>query len=178
MIKLRYTVSMDDVLALNHFICLHSSTIRRSRIMLVFGLPVFLMVFEVYRGIRGGSWVLHVIMLVLCVLLIPFLNWYFARGMKRTAQRIYREYPTKGLIGEHELSIDEAGVTERSEIGEQVTRWAGVDRIDTTPEHAFIFVGPAMAHVVPRATVVEGEFDSFITAAKAHVQATARRTQQ
>jgi len=178
MMKLRYTVSMDDVLALNHFFYLHSSTIRRSRIMLVFGLPGVLMAFEVYQGFRGGSWAPHAIMLVLCALLIPFLNWYFARSMRRTAQRIYREHPTRGLIGEHELAVDEQGVSERTEIGEQMTRWAGVDRIETTPEHAFIFVGPAMAHVVPRATVLEGEFDAFITAAKAHLQAAGRRTQQ
>ena len=176
--RLRYTVSMDDVLALNHFFYLHSSTIRRSRAMLVIGLPCVLMAFEVYQGIRGGSWGPHAVMLVLCVLLIPFLNGYFARGMKRTAQRIYRERPTRGLIGEHELAVDEQGVRERTETGEQMTLWAGVDRIETTPEHAFIFVGPAMAHVVPRATVVEGEFDSFITAAKAYLQAAGRRTQQ
>ena len=178
MMKLRYTVAMDDVLALNHYFYRHSSTIRRTRLMLVIGLPGFLMACEVYQGVRGGSWTPHVIMLVLCVLLIPFLNWYFARGMRRTAQRIYREYPTKGLIGEHELAIDETGVTERTEMGEQMTRWAGVGRVETTPEYAFIFVGPAMAHVVPRATVSEGDFDSFITATKSHLQAATRRTQQ
>jgi hypothetical protein len=76
------------------------------------------------------------------------------------------------------LAVDERGVTESTEIVEQMTRWVGVDRVETTPEQAFIFVGPAMAHVVTRATVIEGDFDSFITAAKAHAQAAAQRTQQ
>jgi hypothetical protein len=163
MMKLRYTVSMEDVLAFNQYFYRHSSTVRRSKLMILIGVPIILMALATYHGIRDHSWGPPITMLILCPILVGFLRWSFERNIKKTTLRIYRERPTKGLIGEHVLGIDDTGVTESTVFGEQLTRWEGVERIVTTDDHAFIFVGAIMAHVVPRATVTEGDFDEFIS---------------
>jgi len=163
--KLRYTVSLEDVLTFNQYFYRHSATIRRSKLILFLGIPLILMALGTYHGIRAHSWSPPITMMIICPLFVGFMRWSFDRNIKKTTQRIFQERPAKGLIGEHVLTIDDTGVTESTAFGEQLTRWEGVERIETTDTHAFIFVGAIMAHVVPRATVAEGNFEEFISTA-------------
>jgi hypothetical protein len=76
------------------------------------------------------------------------------------------EKPDKGRIGRHELVLDESGVKERTAVGEQLTRWAGIDRIEQDDSYIYIYTAPSAAHVIPkRAFPSASEASDFFAAA-------------
>ena len=48
--------------------------------------------------------------------------------------------------------------------------WRGVGKIDIEPDYVIIYVGPGMAHIIPRANMLEGNFDEFVEKAKFYFQ--------
>lgn len=68
----------------------------------------------------------------------------------------------EGILCEHTVTIDQDGLTETTPVNESRHRWSGVYRVDSTPDHIFIYIQQNMAHVIPRRsfTSVE-EADSF-----------------
>lgn len=56
----------------------------------------------------------------------------------------------RGVLGEHELDIQEEGLVERTEFNQTVHRWKGFHKIVSTRKHLYIYVTDNNAHVVPR----------------------------
>lgn len=64
----------------------------------------------------------------------------------------------RGILGEHELEIQEEGLIERTEFNQTVYRWKGFHKIVATRKHLYIYVTDNNAHIVPRrcfASVIE-----------------------
>ena len=159
--KIRYVVSMDDAVALNQHFCRHSSTVRWFKAVVFVGVPTVLMAIAVYEGFREQSLGPPLGSLMLLVPYVILLIISFGPLLNLMLKWTYRERPDKVAFGEHALEIDEQGLTERSDVAEHSVRWEGVNAIDTTPRHAFIFVGARLAYIVPRASVLEGNFEQF-----------------
>ena len=164
--KIRYVVSMDDAVALNQHFCRHSSTMRWLKAACFVGAPTLLMAIAVCEGFREQSLGPPLGMLLVLVPYVLIMILSVGPLMKLMTKWLYRERPDKVVFGEHELKTDEQGFTERSDVAEHSIRWEGVNAIQTTPRHAFIFVGAWRAFIVPRASVLEGDFDEFISEAR------------
>jgi hypothetical protein len=78
----------------------------------------------------------------------------------------------RGVVGEHELIIQEDGLLERSTFNESLHRWAGFDRIVTSGQYLYIFVTDQNVHVVPRRSFGSvGEFEVFRAELHQHMRA-------
>lgn len=95
------------------------------------------------------------------IVFIMFPRWYRNASMKQ-ARRLYSEGTNKNILGRQILDLDNDGLVIRSESGEEHTNWSAVERIETTPDYAFVYIGAISAHVIPRAKVVEGNFAEFV----------------
>ena len=73
-----------------------------------------------------------------------------------------REGSGKGIIGEHILEQTDTELIERTSVNEMKTNIASLERIETSSEHAFIYISSIHAHVIPRLSVIEGDFDAFL----------------
>ena len=58
-------------------------------------------------------------------------------------------------LGYHVLTVDEAGVTERTTLGSSHRTWAGIERVEETPTHLFIYIGRQSAFIVPKSWLAE-----------------------
>jgi hypothetical protein len=77
-------------------------------------------------------------------------------------RRLYRERKNPFASGTHYLSAGEHGLVARGPDGEATIKWSAVDRVVTTPNHAFIYLSAVSAIVVPRRSVVSGNLDVFL----------------
>ena len=79
-------------------------------------------------------------------------QWCLERWLVRRAirQLLREERPDKGQLGRHRLVLGEDGLSESTAVGESRTTWAGVDRVEQSPDYIFIYTTPSAAYVIPR----------------------------
>lgn len=160
--KLRYSNTIEDVVAFGRYHRKHSRTHRLIRLVLGWVVPGMLILLALtYLPVSLGSFLFFLIP-VAFVLVLVHVVYEPLNGLMIRAS--LREGDNKGLLGPHELELCPPNLTERNLVGES-TRWLGaVEKIGTTATHAFIFVGALEAHVVPRAAVTDGDYDAFVRA--------------
>jgi len=78
--------------------------------------------------------------------------WIFRRDIRR---RVARVSATTGLgvTGAASLTIDEEGLREEAGGVVNSAPWSAIRRVEETTDHAFIFVGPLAAVIIPRGAV-------------------------
>jgi hypothetical protein len=102
---------------------------------------------------------------------------YYRSSVKRNARRLYSGEGNKGALGNHIISIDEAGITEISDVGDSRTAWGGVERVEEDEGYIFLYTGSIQAHVIPKqAFLSAGEAADFLQLAKAYRLAAALET--
>jgi hypothetical protein len=81
----------------------------------------------------------------------------------------------RGVIGEHELEISEAGLSERTEFNDSLHRWKGVTAVKESSAFYFIRVNESGGafHLIPKkmGRVIEGDLGSFIAEIKSRINA-------
>ncbi len=83
------------------------------------------------------------------------------KHLDKQVRLVMAEGRTEGVLGEHDLLLGEDQLEERSAAGTQTTRFAAIDRVESTETHTFIYLAPAQAHVIPHAFVSEGDVADF-----------------
>ena len=159
--RLRYENTLDDAIAFQQYHYTHSPTARRSIAGLRWG-GVALIMFMCFAAGKDKL-LLHLVeMCILSGIYILILPVLVRRSIKRQSRRMYSEGSNKGMLGEHELEITEDGIIERSPYNETRTAWGAVERIESTPDHTFIYAGSMMAHVIPHSRINEGDYKAFL----------------
>jgi len=54
-----------------------------------------------------------------------------------------------GVVGEHEFIIQDDGLVEKTPFNESLHRWAGFQRIASSPNYLFLFVAGNIVHYIP-----------------------------
>lgn len=71
-----------------------------------------------------------------------------------------------GIAGPCRIWLDQSGVHDATPNGTSSVTWAGIDRVEETATHAFIFVGPLQAYVIPK-RIGESAVAQFLTVVRA-----------
>jgi hypothetical protein len=154
-----YDLSVDDFVAFTEHYYQNSPLFKRFNIAIRVIAPLCLVILGLINYLRGMSVFPALISAVIIVAIFPLIctmpmGWF--------TRKICREGAQKGLIGRHELEITATGITERTCVGTQTTTWEGIERIETTPTHGYIYIGSALAHVIPVNSVTDGNFQEFM----------------
>jgi hypothetical protein len=170
-VRIRYDVTVDDLLA---FALYQSgrSLRRRGAGGIVWGVAAMLGLIAVTTTLMGKE--AAMVMLPLAVVPIFFiLGMLFKVGFwpntRRTLRRLHEESLPTGATGPHEMELVEDGLVERTPYSERRTPLQGVQRISSDGERTFIYIGPAMAYVIPNRAVSEGDLEAFTEAVRVRV---------
>jgi hypothetical protein len=170
--EIGYEVTLDDLIAFTLYHHEHSPAMRRSLLFLRFKLPmVGLLIFFLppwsLDSILGGM-VLFPLFYILWIFCIPF---FYRYGIKMRTRNLHREGSNKGILGQHHIDLSPVSVTERTEFGEQITRWDAVERIVSTANYIFIYIGSMSGHVIPkRAFLNEDAAQQFLHQARENME--------
>jgi hypothetical protein len=69
----------------------------------------------------------------------------------------------KGALGEQEIEVIADGLIARTPYHETKLAWAGLDGIESTSEHTFLFTGAMSALIIPHNRLLEGDYRAFMT---------------
>lgn len=86
---------------------------------------------------------------------------------------VEEEKPGRGQLGAHKISLDEAGLVERTAVNESHHSWTGVDRVEHDQKYIYIYTASHAALIIPkRAFNNLQEAESFYQLAKISKQRT------
>lgn len=153
--EVEYELTSDDLYAFQWRAAFSSSSARRARRKGYACWLLVLLAFSALSTIGTDSSLISRANLIFLAITFPaavFSQWFMQRWLTRRAilQLLEKEKPGKGQLGRHKVVLSEGGVVESTEVGEQRTSWAGVDRVEQNPEYIFIYTSPAAAHVIPK----------------------------
>jgi hypothetical protein len=137
--------------------------------MQAIGGPVFLLLCVwLFTHYEHGWW--PTLLGVIPSLLLGYYLWRESPGLWRRANldAMYQQGKLSGYLGEHTLEIREDGLLERNAAGERLSHWGEIENVYTTSDHTFFVTRTQVAYVLPRRSVLEGDYDQFIEAAQNH----------
>lgn len=158
--SLTFEVRSEDASAFQRFWICNTREGEAIRMALALLVPPFLLFFGPTKPLVIAS----------CVVL-GFAIWYrspwaFAKMGDGRIQQMAKQPHGGGVICSHTLTIGDDGLTETTAVSSWTTAWAMVGPVHVGDERSFIFVGQHMAHIIPRMTVTDGQYDEFLEAVK------------
>ena len=163
--KIRYTNSVDDIVA---FVESHNRAAnRRTFWVIVIGMTILALVFGAAVNAIWGfrNWQLWTLVGSL------FFGLFYRSGFERSIRRAYRRFMSEGrneaLYCEHTLELDGGYLYERTAVSDHRILVSALEDVVSTDSHTFVYIQGIMAHVIPTATVLEGDPHAFSGALRA-----------
>ena len=160
--RIKYHNVEDDYVAANVFDLRHSPFARRQQIILGLIVPGLLLIFVLLQAIYSRDWVSAIILSLLPVGLAVWILAGRKRRLSRITRKLFREGQNKNFLGVHELEINDYGILTKSEYSEGKIAWAMIERVGSAPDYTFIFTGAHRAIPLPKARVLEGDYNAFV----------------
>lgn len=141
--KLKYEISIEDCVAFGHHLVKKSQTMRRamrSGQMLWAACPIGGVLFIILYNKAPFYKALVLIALIGIIVSVPFYflyPLYFRWQHERYIRKINKEGKNRGVLGEHELSIVEDGIVEKTDVNENKL-FMGVYRADSVNRKSYI----------------------------------------
>ena len=162
--KLTYSVNIEDLIIFNEYHSEHSPFFRRARRNYQLNSSLSVLFALIFLGYLAKSWIYPIVGAVFATAFAVIAPRRFRKQIRKAAERCYKEGENKGTIGIHNLEILDTELQETNPAGNQAIKWSGIERVVSTPTHGYIYVSSNAAHVVPRASVTEGDYDAFMAA--------------
>lgn len=165
--KIRYEVTMDDMLTFYRHYYANSEIVRRRSIVAagIFSLGFLIPAATLDLGLdREAQLIWAVVSTTFCFIMFQSIH---KRSWKRSVERLLREAKKNGSLGPHELEILPDRLTDKTEAHETSHPWAEFDRIEESGEHLALYSTPLQVHIVPKNNMLSGDIDRFIEQANA-----------
>jgi YcxB-like protein len=163
--KLHYEVTLDDLVAFNRYHWGRSPTIRRIIRSQQWSIAIFLFSLFALGGAAISFFendpipalVFTGIGSVLAAMWFVWFPGHYRNTMDKNVRRLYAEGSKVTAVGWHELELGDEMLIERNECGELRTRYAKIERIETSTNYLFIYLSSVLAHIVPLDDSTEGD---------------------
>lgn len=162
LMRLRYEITIDDLMAFNLHVHETSPTIRRSRRsgIIAFAVVILGLCLLAYKQFRNPIiFAFGVGAAGLFAVIHPLL---YRHNLKRISSRLYAESQNKGFTGEQVSELRDIGLSHANAFAERTVFWKGIERIETIPGRTLVYFSAASAQVIPEDSVVEGSYPAFV----------------
>jgi len=159
--KIKYTNTLEDHI---EFIKNDPTSQKSSKKIVVWFSILSILVFMYWKIVsynKTGELLYLVEGFIFSLLSIVVFIYAYKKTIISSSQKHFENKKNNGFFCEHELVIDDLGINEITEVGNQNTKWSGITKIDETDDYLFIYIGSISAHVVPKKRI-EGDLDKFI----------------
>ena len=154
--SIRFTLNRWDVLRCRLWVVAHNYKLMSFIVLMSLAIPA--LTYSKPEGIRYPL-VYCVVYFVILAALMLVLNVVF-----QIVFQVFWLFANKnrGVVGEHELVILEAGLMEKTPFNESLHRWAGFHKIAVSRNYLFVFVTDNNVHYIPHSAFASKEdADSF-----------------
>jgi hypothetical protein len=163
--KIVYKNTKDDIITYGKLLYKKSPTVQQHRKKASNFAAFLALIFAI------GIWYLysHQMMLLWLATSIVWVTYIPLRHKRRYLKNMVETFEkdeNRTFFGEHQLTIDESGLTDEIENGVSQVGWNKIEHIEETESHLYIFIDSAMAFVVPQQNISEGNYLEFIKTLK------------
>ncbi len=160
--RIEYTLREQDFATFWLYHYDHSPTCIRQHRRLYFGIPIMLVLAGLLLGLIFRTPVPPAIVALAAVFFLWRSPKYVRRKLQKQALEFCREGENRSLFGEHIDIAEPEGLRSFSPNGdESMLKWSSIERIETSDNHLYLYVGAMNALVVPEETVSAGSYSEF-----------------
>jgi YcxB-like protein len=154
-LEIEYDITPDDLYAFQWRGVFHSARGRRARRNVYLGWLLAVVLFAIVPAIDVDGFAFSRISLGFILVAVPIVfafqwcleRWLIGRAIR---QLFTDERPDRGVLGRHRVVLSDDGVLESTAVNQSSHAWAGVDRVEESADHIFIYTSVAAAHVIPK----------------------------
>lgn len=163
-LELEYSIDEGDLIAFTVYRADHSESTRQAREVQRWFFTVALGAFAVLLMLVGAHPLVSGAFLAGAALWSLFSPRYVKSRYIARATEMWREGAHWADLGPQRVAADEDGLHWASPLQESRLKWLAVERIESGPDHTFIFTGAASGIIVPRRSVSKGSYEDFVAA--------------
>lgn len=178
---LKYRIELEDLITYSEDHQRNSplvqSNIRKQRFifLILFILLGFIFSLSFFQGSSDTTGNIFMGSLVCLLCAIPGLlffafwprRWY--KTVRSSVEKAYSGGRNLTLLGEHELEINEDGITTRNDYYETRYYWGAFEKWMSTPTHFYLYNSAVSAVVIPKNKVIEGNWPAIESILKGKV---------
>jgi hypothetical protein len=161
--KIRYNVSVDDMVYFNRFCFLESKRSQQILLKNKIFFTISLLFIMGCMSYQTKNWVTF-IPIGICISILYVLQ---AKNMvlKKLENATRKTYSDKGdteMTEEIEIEIQNDGIFVSDQDSAGKTEWDALTRVVRNENYALIFIGTNQAHVIRKASVLLGDLEPFL----------------
>lgn len=157
--EIQYHLSEEDVVKFNLYHVKNSRIGKNSlRWQRIFSPVIFLLFayfLTIFTELEAGP--LYATFVVTAILWVIFYPKYFYFHITRQVRKMLREGKNEGLVGDHEMRLTKAGITDSSSTGETKLTWQGISEIHEDADYFFLYNSSVSAYILPKRYIDEPE---------------------
>ena len=160
--QLGWENTMEDLVAFNKYHYKHSPVLRRRRqtLLAIVAVLEFLWFFWCFGWTHPELALLYLIVtFAIGILLGLCLRWLIG---DRLIRRLYSREKNRSFFGAHELELTDEYLIHRTAYTDSKVAWGVIERIESTKDHTFIYVGTNSAVIIPHERITQGVYGVFM----------------
>jgi len=160
--KISYNASLSDINTYGKLIYDKSPTVKEHlKKTYYFSVPMLLVLGAIIKYFETNNELLYA-WIVLGIGWLVYLPFYHKKKYIKKVEESFESERYKNLFGEHELIIEDSFLIDKIESGQNKTEMSKIEHIETIDSYTFVFIDSAMAYLIPRNNILDGNYHDFI----------------
>ncbi|PIC64844.1 hypothetical protein CSV79_04270 [Sporosarcina sp. P13] len=157
--EFEYELTEEDVVAFNLYHVKNSKVGKHSLQWQRFVSPLIFFLFAYFLSVftdmaRGPLFIAFGLTAILWIILYPK---YFYFHITRQVRKMLKEGKNEGLIGEHSMKMNKAGISDKTSMGETQVQWGGIQRMIEDADYIYIYTSTVSAYILPKRHVYSAD---------------------
>ena len=153
--EIEYELTAEDVVAFNLYHVKHSKVGKNSLQWQRYVSPLIFLLFAYFLSVftdmpKGPLFATFGFTAILWVILYPK---YFYFHITRQVSKMLKDGKNEGLVGEHTMKMNKAGIHDKTTVGETNVQWVGVKNLIEDADYFYIYTSTVSAYIIPKRDV-------------------------
>lgn len=150
--EIEYELTEEDVVAFNLYHVKNTKVGKNSLQWQRYISPLIFLLFAYFLSLftdmaKGPLFATFAVTAIAWVILYPK---YFYFHITRQVRKMLKEGKNDGLVGEHKMKLNKAGVRDTTSVGETNVQWPGVKRLIEDADYIYMYTSTVSAYILPK----------------------------
>ena len=165
--KINYELELEDLIVFSNYLIKTSplmlKTIRKGQMWWASGPLAGGLALSILRGYSPEQ-TLTILAILSAAISLPMFfmyTYYFKYRNRKQVKRLHENGSYKNILGTHEMIISDKHLTDKTADNDSKIKWNAINRIESTPEHTFVFTDDVTAYIVPHKKITGDNSSQF-----------------
>ncbi|WP_273130862.1 YcxB family protein [Bacillus weihaiensis] len=163
--RITYHLTEEDYLHFNLFHLKNSKAGRHALAIQRYLTPImFIAIAFLFSSINDIPILFMLIpFAIMAIIWFLFYPKYFYHTVKKNAKKMLKEGKNDGIVGKHEMTLSEEGISDHHSTGETKVNWSGIQEFKEDSDYIYLYNSSVSSYIIPKRDLEEQEeFKAFI----------------